>query len=834
MYNDTELMHLENDIQKIQVKTNMYINEYGEQGAFHLAREIIQNNFDECIDPESPGNKIDISYDMDTDILKVSDNGRSFNESKYSMRVFMTTLQSGSKFNRSAGVDSSGEFGVGMTVVNALSDYFKVIAYRDKEETIHTVEFKEGVLVTDKIEKNKKGLRGTTVEFRVSKKYMGNDAKLPIEDVMNWLDSLFYLNSNNLKKNNIKATLTVYEGTEVVNSIKYKPKDFSDLITKIIPSSLKKKDLSDVCYINGDTKLVEPTKVLVETKDGTTEVAMQDIEKNIHMDIAFLYCINESYNDPALYDTYCNYTNTTDNGTHLDAFDEAYCRWLQNKVNESMSEAQRNKLKVTWEDCRTNLYCVLSLSTNAQVGFVGNAKQKIQCPNLVPYMKELINNALDEYFSTNSGLLNDIIKIVKVNTKARQDMIKAKSATSIEKLNTFKEHEMTNYIRPNNTGKKFKELYLVEGNSASGSARNGSDPDTQGFFLFRGVTLNPVKSSLTEVMANKEWRDLVTVLKCGIGPKFDLSKLYFDRINIFTDSDIDGYNISAGMLAFFYIFMRPIIEAGKLYKVYAPLYSLHDKEHPFVITKSELSELYHKKIVKQYKIKLMGSDSYMDKDEIFDFLSDTFDYMENLTRAAKESGNINKFLIDEIISSLVEFGVVRNENDFDDIDKTFSNQKFVTKFMSRIQKKYKEIILEDGARITGVIDSKYVLIKISKRFFMKTSYIIPIIQKYGQVIEVREKDKDSVKMTIAEFLESCTKLLPKIKTRFKGLGELDGKELFKSTLDINNRVSVQYTVDDVEKELGIFNITHGGSKVDAEKRKEMMKAYKIKREDLDN
>jgi len=236
-------------------------------------------------------------------------------------------------------------------------------------------------------------------------------------------------------------------------------------------------------------------------------------------------------------------------------------------------------------------------------------------------------------------------KIIKINTKARQDMIKAKSATNIEKLNTFKEHEMSNYIRPNNTGKKWKELYLVEGSSASGSARNGSDPDTQGFFLFRGVTLNPVKSSLTDVMNNKEWRDLVTVLKCGIGPKFDLSKLYFDRINIFTDSDVDGYNISSGMLAFFYIFMRPIIEAGKLYKVYAPLYSLYDKEHQFVVTKTELYELYHKKIVKQFKIKIGKSKEYLNKDEMLDFLSDTFDYTENLVRAAKESGNINKFLI---------------------------------------------------------------------------------------------------------------------------------------------------------------------------------------------
>lgn len=834
MYNDTELMHLENDIQKIQVKTNMYINEYGEQGAFHLAREIIQNNFDECIDPESPGNTIDISYDINTDILKVSDNGRSFNESKYSMKIFMTTLQSGSKFARSAGVDSSGEFGVGMTVVNALSDYFKVIAYRDKESTIHTLEFKEGVVVEDKIEKNKKGLRGTTVEFRVSKKYMGSDAKLPIDEVINWVDSLFYLNSNNLKKNNIKATITVYDGLDVIKSIKFKPKPFSELINKIIPTGLKKKDLTEVCYINGDNKLIEATKVLTENDDGTTSVDMEDIEKNIHMDIAFSYCINEAYNEPATFNTYCNYTNTIDNGSHLDAFDEAYCRWIQSKVNESMSDTQKNKLKVTWDDCRTNLYCVLSLSTNAQVGFVGNAKQKIQCPTLVPYMKELITNALEEYFKMNSGLLNDIIKIIKINTKARQDMIKAKSATNIEKLNTFKEHEMSNYIRPNNTGKKWKELFLVEGNSASGSARNGSDPDTQGFFLFRGVTLNAMKCSLTDIMENKEWRDLVTVLKCGIGPKFDIDKLYFDRINIFTDSDIDGYNISAGMLAFFYRWMRPIIEAGKLYKVYAPLYSLYDKDNSFVINKSELAEIYHKKIVKNFKIKLQNDDEYLSKDELFDFLRDTFDYSENLIRASKESGNINKFLIEEIISLLVEFGIVRSENDYDDIDTVFSNQKFITKFMNIIQKKFKEIVLEDNARISGVVDGKYALVKITKRFFRKTSYLIPIIQKYGHVLEVKEKDKEPVKMSIEEFLDLCTKLTPKIKTRFKGLGELNGDELFKTTLDINNRISIRYTVDDVERELAIFNLTHGNSKEDADGRKEMMKSYKINREDLDN
>ena len=100
--------------------------------------------------------------------------------------------------------------------------------------------------------------------------------------------------------------------------------------------------------------------------------------------------------------------------------------------------------------------------------------------------------------------------------------------------------EMSNFIRCNNTGKQWKEIFLVEGNSASGSARNGSDPDTQAFFLFRGVTANALKCSLSEIMENREWRDLVTVLKTGIGDKFDINKLYFNRINIFTDSDVDG------------------------------------------------------------------------------------------------------------------------------------------------------------------------------------------------------------------------------------------------------------------------------------------------------
>lgn len=395
---------------------------------------------------------------------------------------------------------------------------------------------------------------------------------------------------------------------------------------------------------------------------------------------------------------------------------------------------------------------------------------------------------------------------------------------------------MKNYIRCNNTGKnQFRELFIVEGGSASSGARNGSYPDFQAIFLLKGVVFNPVKTKkISDAMANKEFRDLVTVMRCGIGPKFDISKLFFNRINLFTDADIDGSYISAGMLAFFYTFYRPIIEAGKLYKVYSPLYRIDDKDNPFVANKSEMVEIYHKKITKNFKIKCENSDSWMSKSEMYEFLMDAYDYKENLIRAAKESGNVNKFLVESIIAYLSISNVVRTEDDYDDIEKVFSNQSFIKTMMNKLQKDFKEIVVDNTGKFSGVVDGRFSLIKVSHRFYRKTSNLIPIYKKYGLKLIVKENNKDEVTMTIGQFLDACTKYTPKIITRFKGLGELNGNQLRETTLDINNRISVQYTVEDVERELAIFDLTHGASKKNIADRKEMMKHYKIKREDLDN
>ena len=223
------------------------------------------------------------------------------------------------------------------------------------------------------------------------------------------------------------------------------------------------------------------------------------------------------------------------------------------------------------------------------------------------------------------------------------------------------------------------------------------------------------------------------------------------------------------MLAFFYKHMRPIIEAGKLYKVYSPLYKLDDKEHPYVANKTEMVNIYHERIIKTFKVKCEGDKSYMSKSELYEFLMDTYDYSDNLIRAAKESGNINKYLIESIIAYLTLFDVVRSGVDYNDIEETFKNQKFIKSIMSKIQKKFKEIVVDENGKFSGVIDGKYSLVKVGHRFFKKTSELIPVYQKYGYIITVEEKGKEPKQMTIAEFLDTCTKLLPKIVTRFKGL-----------------------------------------------------------------
>lgn len=251
---------------------------------------------------------------------------------------------------------------------------------------------------------------------------------------------------------------------------------------------------------------------------------------------------------------------------------------------------------------------------------------------------------------------------------------------------------------------------------------------------------------------------LVTVMGCGIGKNFDISKLRFNRINIFTDQDIDGFYISANLLGMIFLYFRPLIAAGYVYKVFTPLYNIDDKDNPFVANKVEMVSLYHKKIIKNYKV--TTSTGPLSKNEIKDFLIDTYEYRESLIRVSESCGKTDKFLLECILANFTLLGGT--------IDK-LKDEKFRKALMKEVNKKFKEVTIDKDGNIRGVANGKYCIINISRRLLIKSENLVSVYKQYGYILSVKEKEFKPEILTIGEFLDSCTKYYAKIIHRFKGL-----------------------------------------------------------------
>ena len=812
MAKDVKMFYAEDDIEKIQLKTNMYIQSYGDWGALHLGKEVMQNSIDEINDPNSPGTKMIITYDELDGSLTVEDDGRGFPETDYPLDIFCTKIQSGSKFFREQSGGSSGEFGLGLTVVNALSTRFIVTSYREKEKTAHTLVFENGKKVKDEFKPLPKSKpHGTLLKFIPNQKYLGKGTKIPYDEVYKWLDKMMYQFSD---ETNITIVLDRCKGFEKLDHKVFKKKDIADLINYIVSS---------------ESMLVKPIKL--HKKTVVEETIREEVKlKDFTASVVFAYD-----NDPYMCDSYCNFTNTTDNGVHVDAAEEAICRFLQTKVKASMSEREKDKLDILWVDVKDGLKLIVNLNTDMQVGFVGNAKEKIGNKDIVPIMKSIITDELTTYFDKNPDKLNSIIKVVKANAKARVELNKIKSATTKEKMTSFKENSIPHYTKANNDGKKYRELFIIEGDSAAGSAKQGRDDNTQAFYAVKGVTLNPLKTPMTKIMSEKdgndEWRNYIRALRCGWGSNFNLDKLHFDKIIIMSDADIDGHGITEGILLFHMVCLPEIVKAGKLYKVVPPLYKIDSKKKPFVRSKSEYVSTYQDTIINNYKVWFGKSEEPVKKSVFKEFILDTVTYQDDLKTTA-EHIRANKFLIEMVSAILVS--CIKDLDENYDIESWLDKQSNITKLMKPIQKKFPELTYDNAYSIVGPADGKQQLLTIDRTFIRRVKSFFSIYTKWGLYMGVQEKDRDKEVMTIGNFLDVTSKYVPKIQMRYKGLGEMTPSQLWETTLNPDTRILIQMTSEDIEKELEVFNKLNSEKPKYKELRKEMMRQYKINREDLDN
>lgn len=799
--------YIESDVEKIQTKTGMYISYLGQKGAGHLAHEMINNGVDELENPKSPGKKIEIVYDIPTDQMSIEDDGRGILENdKVNLEILCTKLNSGSKFTREQGGKSAGENGVGMTAVNALSDEFVLSTCVEGSE--HTIKFKQGKKMEDKTSKSKK-THGTKVSFIPSKKFLGKGTSIPYKEVLEWVESLTYF-----MRSKIKIDFVITNGLETVKEVKMKAKTIDKLFNKFVE------------------KPISPVFTFYDSCKGKEEWRDRIIDRELDLSFVFAYSNDlEPYND-----SYCNFVNTVDGGVHYDIVQDCIIKYLSKATQANMTDSEKEKMNILTVDITSGLNLLVNLSTDMQIQFVGQTKEKLSNKALIPYITTMTNKSLDKYFSENADKLKGLAKIIKLNAKARLEAQKIKdSSVSVSRIDIFKDILCNNFLAANNRGKKYREIIAIEGKSAKGSGTNGRDPNTQAFFAFRGFTANGISNSLDELVGkdgNVEWRQFVEKLGCNIGPKFDLSKLNYDKIIILTDADIDGAGITSGICSFFHRWLRPVVEAGMLYKAVTPLYKTNDKEHEFVVSKQDFISIFEKKLLKKFKIAPVYMErndiQYLSKEEFSNFLYATADYEWLLGKFAKHFKN--KDLVIEKIAIYLHKLTAEFDNP---IDKLLNDDEIRREFTIYLQEDYPELYLR-GNKIMGIIDGRHKTMLINDDIYQKSQELFDIYDNYGGLLLVTEKNNEEVGMTILELFKYVAKYIPKILHRYKGVGEANGDVLWDTTLNPDTRTLIQLTSEDVRKEAAVFDKLYGDKKEDKLNRKLMMKNFKLRRDEIDN
>jgi DNA gyrase subunit B len=523
--NNDQQSYTEKDIQvlkgmeHVRKRPAMYIGDVSSRGLHHLAYEVVDNAIDEAL--AGFCDKITLSINKNGSVT-VEDNGRGIptgphpTEKVSTLEVVMTQLNAGGKFNRDTYKVSGGLHGVGVSVVNALSEYLEVEVYRDGK--IFYQKYERGVPVKPVKETGKvKQKTGTRVTFMPDVQIFKNTV-FKYETLEDRLRELAYLNKDFKFKGGL------------VDFVKYLDEGEKTISAKPI-------------YISGE-------------------------KENVQVEIAFQY--NDSYTDDIL--TFVNNINTIEGGTHLEGFKAALTRTLNNyglKNNIIKSE----KLTLTGDDFREGLTCVLSAKV-PEPQFEGQTKTKLGNSEVKGIVQSIAGEQLSEYLEENPSIAKKILEKCVRAAEAREaarharELARRKNALEISGLpGKLADCSLTDPA--------LCELYLVEGDSAGGSAKQGRDRRFQAILPLKGKILNVEKARKNKIYENEEIRSMITAIGAGIGDteEFNENKIRYDKI-IMCDADVDGSHIRTLLLTFFFRHMKPIIDTGKLYIAQPPLYKI--------------------------------------------------------------------------------------------------------------------------------------------------------------------------------------------------------------------------------------------------------------------
>jgi DNA gyrase subunit B len=774
----------------VRMRPAMYIGSTGVEGLHHLVYEVVDNSVDEALAGYCTEIDVIIHHDGSCSVI---DNGRGIPiephpgdpEGRSAAEIVLTELHAGGKFESKAYKISGGLHGVGLSVVNALSEWLE--AEIRQNGLVYHIRFERGKTVSPLTVTGKTKSRGTKITFKPDAEIF-ETVEFHYDVLAQRLRELAFLNKG------LQISITD-ERTDKSQVFLYKG-----------------GILSFVEHLNKNKTPIHPKPIYIYGK-----------KEDIEVEVALQY--NDGYTENIY--TFANNINTREGGTHLIGFKSALTR-TANSYGLSAGILKEGKESISGEDIREGLTAVISVKLpNPQ--FEGQTKMKLGNSEVKGLVESITNEALSRYFEENPSVARKIIEKAIQAARAREAARKARELT--RRKGALEDTGLPGKLADCSEKDPAKsEIFIVEGDSAGGSAKQGRDRRFQAILPLRGKILNVEKARFDKMLTSEEIKTLITALGTGIGAgDFDASKARYHRIIIMTDADVDGAHIRTLLLTFFFRQMPELIERGYLYIAQPPLFKIkRGKAERYVQSESELMNMLFE--LSSEEIQLFTKKGAISGKNLVPIMKkiETFEKILSWFEKNRKDPEVIKLLI----SMAVNKEDLKDRNRFEEI-------------LSEIKKKLPDlktgdVVLNEETNTYSVEIRRHNLKLDLSLSFISSPDFKEIRQIYKDITEVlgeppykiQAKDEERVLNSLKEILDISMEISKKGLSiqRYKGLGEMNPQQLWETTMDPEKRTLLQVSIEDSVKADEIFTVLMGDQ---VEPRKEFIVKHALEARNID-